>query len=470
MKLEFIPETGSLLEGIPSPAMILDGAMCVVAMNQMMEAITGYAIEQVRGIHGELLVRSDIGNNRGQKYLAVLDDGNYRSFEGDVLDADRKKHKIQCHISRLRGDGDKRHGLLVILSEMQELAGSESFGGGAGFEGLIGHSPKMQKVFDMARHMGSTDASILITGETGTGKDRVAEIIHKNSPRAKFPFIKINCGALPEGLLESELFGHVKGAFTGATRNKSGMFSLADKGTLFLTEIGDMPLPLQVKLLSVLDDRRFIPVGGEQSIEVDVRVIAATHRSLKEQVQRNEFREDLFYRLNVLQLHLPPLRERVGDIDVLLDHFVEDFAHNTGKNIKGVDSNALDVLRSYGYPGNVREMINIVEYGVHMCKGSMIGKEHLPPYIFEQEAQNELSPPAEKLTQQPVHLEKMPAEDLAVTTASSDNLSGKRWDDIERAKIIDALEECDGNRGQVMLKLGWNRMKLWRKMKKYKLL
>jgi len=444
--------------------------MCVVAMNRMMETMTGYSIEQVRGIHGELLVRSNVGNTRGQKYLAVLDDGNRRSLEGDVLDANRRKRKVQYHISRLRSDVSREQGLLIILSENQAMGQNEQFGSGASFEDLIGHSPKMQKVFDMVRHMGNTDASILITGETGTGKDKVAELIHKNSPRAKFPFIKINCGALPEGLLESELFGHVKGAFTGASRNKSGMFALADKGTLFLTEIGDMPLPLQVKLLSVLDDLRFIPVGGEQSVEVDVRVIAATHRSLRDQVRREKFREDLFYRLNVLHLHLPPLRERGGDVELLLDHFVGQNSGNLGCTIQGFDQQALEILKHYGYPGNVREMINIVQYGVHMCKGTMISKEHLPPYIFEKQNRDEEPELSTDVRHASNHTAEVPGTETITSPASDDTIPEKRWDDIERGMIIDALKECGGNRGRVMAKLGWNRMKLWRKMKKYKLL
>ena len=207
----------------------------------------------------------------------------------------------------------------------------------------------MREVFDLIPLMAHTEASVLITGETGTGKDKVAEAIHKRSSRAAKPFIKINCGALPESLLESELFGYVKGAFTGAVKDKPGMFRLAQGGTLFLTEIGDMPLPLQVKLLSVLDDREFFPLGGEKKIQVDVRIIAATHRPLKQQVAAGEFREDLYYRLNVLHLHLPPLRERETDARFLLNHFLRLFAERTGNSVKTFSDEALAAVAGLSF-------------------------------------------------------------------------------------------------------------------------
>ena len=325
-----------LLEGIPHPAMILDETFRIIALNRLMEAMTGYNADSVAGIHGELIVRSNTGNNRGQLYSSVMQTGAAVSVTGDIINSYRRKIAIQYSISVLDDTAGRHCGLLVIVEDlsgrqMQHASGISNY---SSME-MIGHSAKMQKVFDMILLLAQTDTSVMITGETGTGKDKVAEIIHQKSSRARFPFIKINCGALPPGLLESELFGHVKGSFTGATRNKPGMFSLADKGTLFLTEIGDMPLPLQVKLLSVLDDREFIPVGGENKISVDVRIIAATHRPLRDQVRKHKFREDLFYRLNVLQIHLPPLREREGDVRYLLDYFLQKFTKALNKPIVG---------------------------------------------------------------------------------------------------------------------------------------
>jgi transcriptional regulator with PAS, ATPase and Fis domain len=326
---------------------------------------------------------------------------------------------------------------------------------------MVGHSAKMQKVFDMILLLAQTDTSVMITGETGTGKDKVAEIIHQKSSRARFPFIKINCGALPPGLLESELFGHVKGAFTGATRNKPGMFSLADKGTLFLTEIGDMPLPLQVKLLSVLDDREFVPVGGENKISVDVRIIAATHRPLRDQVRKHKFREDLFYRLNVLQIHLPPLREREGDVRYLLDYFLQKFTKVLNKPIMGFAPKAMQALLNFQYPGNVRELSNIVEYAVNVCTRKKINTDHLPPYIFDQQANRIL--PEELISGKTAMAKNI--ENRESYAVHSGNLES--WSEIERQLIIDILKDNRGNRTRVAEELGWGRMKLWRKMKKY---
>ena len=364
--------------------MILDAEFRIMTMNRLMEAMTGYAMERVAGLHGELVVRSNTGNTRGQLYRQVLQSGEMASVKGDILNCYRRKIPVQCTVSILEESAGNRCGLLVIIEdistrEKENRSGARDFGSVE----LIGHSPKMQKVFDMIPLMAQSDASVLITGETGTGKDKIAEVIHQESSRARFPFIKINCGALPLDLLESELFGHVKGAFTGASRNKLGMFKMADKGTLFLTEIGDMPLPLQVKLLSVLDDRKFRPVGGEHSVSVDVRIIVATHRPLRDQVRQNKFREDLFYRLNVLHIHVPPLREREDDVRYLLDHFLEKYARTLNKTIVGFTPSTMQTLLDYDYPGNIRELSNIVEYAVNICKRKKINRDHLPSYLFE---------------------------------------------------------------------------------------
>jgi transcriptional regulator with PAS, ATPase and Fis domain len=316
----------------------------------------------------------------------------------------------------------------------------------------------MQAVFEIMPLMARTDASILITGETGTGKDKIAETIHRNSARGKFQFVKINCGALPPDLLESELFGHVKGAFTGAVRDKHGMFKLADRGTIFLTEIGDMPLPLQVKLLSVLDDRAFYPVGGERKEKVDVRVIAATHRSLKEQVERGAFREDLYYRLNVLHIHLPPLREREGDIRFLLDFFLQDYATRLGKEIQTFSEEALNHLLDYPYPGNIRELRNIVEYCANVCRKSDIGIDDLPRYIFEKRSE---MPPVAIPAQGAGAVVR---EERPVPVIIERPAAGENWRAIEREMILQALMTTKGNRSKAADILGWGRTTLWRKI------
>ena len=450
-----------LLEGIPHPTMILDDSFRIIIMNRLMEAMTGYSTDRVAGIHGELVIRSNTGNNKGQLYTSVIQTGETVSVKGDIINSYRRKIAVQYTIALLDNHSDRHCGLLVMVEdlsarEIEQKSGARNF---TSIE-LIGYSPKMQKVFDMIPLLAQTDASVMITGETGTGKDKVAEIIHQKSSRARFPFVKINCGALPPGLLESELFGHVKGAFTGATRNKPGMFSLADKGTIFLTEIGDMPLPLQVKLLSVLDDREFIPVGGEHKVSVDVRIIAATHRPLREQVGNNTFREDLFYRLNVLHIHLPPLREREGDVRYLLDYFLQKFTKALSKTIVGFAPNAMQTLLPYSYPGNIRELSNIVEYAVNICNRKKINPDHLPPYLFDQQLQM-VNQTSESETE-PFRIQHEPQSTRIAITDSQES-----WSDIERQMIVETLMEYGGNRTKVAKSLGWGRMKLWRKMKKY---
>jgi transcriptional regulator with PAS, ATPase and Fis domain len=257
------------------------------------------------------------------------------------------------------------------------------------------------------------------------------------------------------------LFGHVKGAFTGAVRDKPGMFKLADKGTIFLTEIGDMPLSLQVKLLSILDDRAFYPVGGERKEKVDVRVIAATHRSLKDQVELGAFREDLFYRLNVLQIHLPPLREREGDIRFLLDHFLQDYATRLGKAIQTFSEAALQHLLNYPYPGNIRELRNIVEYCANVCRKSDIGKEDLPRSLFE--SSQETLP----LTEPGPVPRKV--EGIADVAGQGHQASGENWPTVEREMILQALTASKGNRSKASEILGWSRTTLWRKIVQYDL-
>jgi DNA-binding NtrC family response regulator len=249
------------------------------------------------------------------------------------------------------------------------------------FASIIGKSHEMKHVFEMVRQVAPARSSVLITGESGVGKEMIAEALHYNSPRRDKPLVKVHCAALTETLLESELFGHEKGAFTGAVARKRGRFELAHRGTLFLDEIGDINANVQVKLLRVLEEKRFERVGGEETIEVDVRVIAATNRDLRESIARGAFREDLYYRLNVVNIHIPPLRERKEDIPLLITAFLAEFSRENGKPIDGIDSKARLALHNYSWPGNVRQLRNSIESAVVLCKGNTITLEDLPPNI-----------------------------------------------------------------------------------------
>ena len=455
MKLSSLQQiaVSELLNGFPHAIVLLDTGLRVAEMNCYLEALTGYTSSQARGVYGSFILRCSLGP-KNQHFRKALETGEPISIEGNIINRNHKKIPIQFTISPLRSESDDIVGLLVVLEDISILQ-NKSQRIYDGTEVILGHSPKMQEVFGLMPVLAHTDASVLITGETGTGKDIIAEAIHKASKRARHPFIKINCGALPESLLESELFGYVRGAFTGAVKDKPGMFRLAHDGTIFLTEIGDLPMPLQVKILSVLDDKEFYPVGGTQKVKVDVRVIAATHRNLREQIQHGKFREDLFYRLNVLRIHLPPLREREGDIRLLLDHFLREFDSKLNKSIKGFTTNAHNKLLSYAYPGNVRELRNIIEYAANICQGKKIRSEHLPQYIFTSQAGSTLpQPKAYDIGQQE-----------EISRPETFKARPGNWNDIEKEMILQTLTKTRGNRSQAAEILGWGRTTLWRKLK-----
>ena len=443
-----------LLDAIPHGIAVVDRELRIVVVNSRLEALTGLALADIRGVYVDFVLRSSIGG-RGRIFREVVATGTAQTLEGDIVGRDRRKLPTRFTITPLRGETEETQGLVIVLEDMSTLAV------GAGHndvydqaEGIIGQSPKMREVFELIPLMARTEASVLITGETGTGKDRIAEAIHKQSSRAGKPFIKINCGALPEALLESELFGYVKGAFTGAVKDKAGMFRLAEGGTLFLTEIGDMPLPLQVKLLSVLDDREFFPLGGEKKVQVDVRIIAATHRPLEERVAAGQFREDLYYRLNVLHLHLPPLRERETDTRFLIPHFLRTFAERSGSGVKSFTPEALDRLMVYSFPGNIRELRNIVEYCVNICPGRQIEVEHLPKYLLSR-----LEPAVVPAGPLPVASNPLPVP------VPQPGETGRDWLAIEKELIVTTLTQTRGNRSRAAAILGWGRTTLWRKLK-----
>ncbi|HBA87058.1 MAG TPA: Fis family transcriptional regulator [Geobacter sp.] len=246
-----------------------------------------------------------------------------------------------------------------------------------GFDQFIGESREMQKVYRRIIQVAATDSTVLITGESGTGKELAARAIHKNSPRRDQPFVAVDCTALAENLLESELFGHVKGSFTGAVQTKMGLLMVADGGTLFMDEVSNISLATQAKLLRVLQERQVTPIGGTQPVSFNVHLVAATNKSLKTMVTEGKFREDLFFRLNIIPLELPPLRERKGDIPLLIRHFINKFMQEVGKDIRGISPEAMELLESYSYPGNVRELVNTIERAVVLAEGDIIQQENL---------------------------------------------------------------------------------------------
>jgi DNA-binding NtrC family response regulator len=274
-----------------------------------------------------------------------------------------------------------------IINENRELR--EALGERYRIEGIIGESGQMLDVLSLVRRVAPSEATVLIRGESGTGKELIAQAIHFASPRARGPLVKVNCAALPEALLESELFGHEKGAFTGAITSRQGRFELANGGTLFLDEIGDLPLHLQAKLLRVLQEREYEKVGSSRSVKVNVRIMAASHRPLEALIKSGLLREDLYYRLNVVTILIPPLRERRADLALLIDHFVRRFAEKNGKKISGFTPEGRDILLRYDYPGNVRELENIIERAVVLTRDDVIGSGDLPVMVQEKEAEDD---------------------------------------------------------------------------------
>jgi Nif-specific regulatory protein len=304
---------------------------------------------------------------------------------------------------------------------------------------IIGNSNKMREVFQMISQVCQSNATVLIRGESGTGKELAANAIHYNSPRAQQPFVKVNCAALPENLIESELFGHEKGAFTGAIRQKPGKFELANKGSIFLDEIGSLGADLQVKLLRVLQEREFERVGGYHTIKTDIRIIAATSKDLEQAVEEGTFRSDLYYRLNVFPIYMPPLRERKTDILLLADFFLEKYARENRKDIRRLSTPAIDMLMQYHWPGNVRELENSIERAVLLCDGGVIHSYHLPPTLQTGEESDTI-----------------PALSLEESVAN-----------LEREMIIDALKNTQGNMAKAAKLLHITERKFSYKANKY---
>jgi DNA-binding NtrC family response regulator len=325
------------------------------------------------------------------------------------------------------------------------------------FESILGQDPAFVRVFDVLDAAADSDATALITGESGTGKSLIARAIHANSSRREGPFVEVSCGALGESLLESELFGHVQGAFTHAVRDKDGKFAAADGGTIFLDEIGSASLAMQARLLRVLQERRFEPVGSNRTREVDVRVILATHRDLRREVVEGRFREDLFYRINVVTVDVPPLRRRVGDIPLLAEHFLERSARAHGRDVAGFTPEAMHLLQRHDWPGNVRELENCVERAVVLARQAMIGPEDLPDAVIA-------DPPAGREQESPPG-DLEPVGVLADGQTLEQAVAGS-----ERRIIAAALAAHQGRRQDTADQLGINRVTLYKKMKKYGLM
>jgi len=345
-------------------------------------------------------------------------------------------------------------GAVLVIRDMTRIEELEQRGKRTKFHRFIGKSPAMQIVYTLIENVGKVDATVLITGESGTGKELVAEALHLESPRAPRAFVKFDCTSIPEDLLESELFGHKKGAFTGAQQDRMGRILQADGGTLFLDEIGDISLKTQLKLLRFLQEKTFYPVGRDQPIQVDVRVIAATNANLKKKVQEGAFREDLYFRLRVVEVMLPALRDRKEDIPLLIDFFLKKFSEKMEKDITGISEQVMDKLLNYPWPGNVRELEHVIERAVVLCNENTISTSHLAPDILNHKEEITKIVSVTKKTEQTITDENQPVSTFETKPETS-----------EVQRIIEALKRTAGNKAKAARILGIDRSTLYRKIK-----
>ncbi len=374
----------SLLDNLTDGVMAHDLERRIYFFNSAAQKITGYDYSEI------------IGRDCHEVFAGRFCGGDCSFCEGDA----EVHNRIRYPQTITRRNGERRDlemsvvtvntpvgevtGALVIFRDVTEVLHiRRKLDESRGFQGIIGRHVSMQKIFDSIQELADVNVPILIQGESGSGKEMVATALHNLSSRASGPFVPVNCGALPEGTLESELFGHVRGAFTGAIRDKKGRFELAEGGTIFLDEIGEISPPVQLRLLRVLQEKAFVSVGGEKLIHVDVRIICATNKNLKALTQKGLFRDDLYYRLAVVPINMPALKERASDIPMLVDHFIDRFSRDTGLVVKEVSSEALQLFLEYPWPGNVRELRNAVQYSMIKSQGSTLDVSHLPPELAE---------------------------------------------------------------------------------------
>lgn len=433
-----IAPTETVLESISDGVFTVDLEWRITSFNRAGEEITGISREEAIGLQCSDVFRSSMCETECALRQTLKTGKPVIGKSGYIIDVEGNRIPISVSTAVLRdGEGHIIGGAETFrdLSEIEELR--RELAGRFHVGDLISRSPAMQKVFEVLPAIAASPSTVLILGETGTGKELMARTIHSLSPRHKGPFIAVNCGALPDTLLESELFGYKTGAFTGATKDKPGRFALAQRGTIFLDEIAEISPALQVRLLRVLQDRSYEPLGATRSEIADVRIIVATNKDLGEQMRRGTFREDLYYRVNVVRIELPPLRRRKEDIPLLVEQFINRFNRLHQKSIKGIDAATLSLLMAYNWPGNVRELENVIERSFILCNGDYISIGHLP----------------EELTSGRTGL------------TSSSNIR-ETHDMLDAQAIRNALERNAYNRLAAAQELGIHKTTLFRKMKK----
>ena len=439
----------TIVDTLQDGLMVIDPEGNILAMNPAAEKLTGYSADELVGKNCRTLNCTGcelFGRGAAEEWCQLYVKGTVKAKKCIISKKDRRALHVVKNAAVLRDSEGKMIGAVETFTDISEIVRQqqeiETLRKSCRLEedhhGLLGESPPMRRLFELIENVARTDAPVLIHGQSGTGKELVARAIHEESPRKDKPFIKVNCAALNENLLESELFGHEKGAYTGADRTRIGRFEAAHKGSIFLDEIGDIPLATQVKLLRVLEEKEIERVGDHKTIAVDVRIISATNKDLDRLIEQESFREDLFFRINVFPLNCPSLPERIEDIPVIVQNFIELNAAKGVKKIVGLTPEAMEALLTYSWPGNVRELRNAVEYAFVLCSGTWIGREHLPPKITANG--------------------KRPLTNHHQSSAS--------WEE-ERTKLINTLRQVSGNQSEAARILGVSRVTIWKRIKKY---
>jgi PAS domain S-box-containing protein len=440
----------TVIDSISDGLMIVSPQGVIVAVNRALEQISGYSKYELLGQSCKLLecdVCPSVRAGGEDKYCALFKEGRITRHKCNL----RKKGGILTQVYKnavlLKDSAGRIIGGIGTFTDLSEVATQQQLisrlrrelSGKDGFHGILGKAASIRKVFDLISSAAQSEAPVVIYGESGTGKELVASVIHKLGPRCRGPFIKVNCAALSESLLESELFGHVKGAFTGADRTRVGRFEAANGGDIFLDEIGDLPLTTQVKLLRFLQEKEIEKVGDHRPISIDVRILAATNKNLNLLMAEGRFREDLYYRIGVIPIRLPSLRERREDIPLLVESFINRVRLKTDKPIGAMSKEALDLLINYDWPGNVRELVNVIEYAFVLCHGGEIMPDHLPEQLSLK--------PARRLT--------LPKAEWQLSAAG------------QRERLTEALAAAGGRRAEAAVILGISRTTLWKRIKKY---
>ncbi len=439
----------TVVNTIKDGVMIVGTTGCIVFANEAMESITGYTREELVGQQCSVLQCDlfDMAREQGaDQWCVLLKTGNLDQRRCTIVRRDGSPVPILKNASALRDGRGKIIGGVEIVTDITEVVRKDKqidefrqrLRAEDSFHGIVGASPAMLKVYKIIENAARSDAPVIITGESGTGKELVARAIHHLSDRNKEPLVSVNCAALSESLLENELFGHVKGAYTGAYNSQPGRFELAQGGDIFLDEIGDLAPSVQVKLLRVLEQKVIERVGDSRQIPVDVRIISATNRPLSDLLEEGTFRQDFYFRINVIPIHLPPLRERTGDIPLLAGYFFHKLRLKCGKSIEGTANSTMEILMSYSWPGNVRELKSAFDYIFATCDERYIQPRHLPPDLLRRE-----------------------------NNASGTKLINHSREESKKMQLVDALAQAKGNKSKAAEILGISRVTVWNRMKRY---